>query len=140
MKPEFRRAELTDVIFMARISKAAYAKYGTIYGIAFDMESTLETIDHVVRNGICIVGSASCAGAMLFPFPYNKNAVIAYVSFWNFEKPKEIVIFDALVNACRETGATHINPNSLFPKNLIAKFYAKRKMPAVEIQYLAPIN
>lgn len=133
----FRKATPEDVIFISRLLREFYAKEGIgAYGIPFDYQSTVVTVDDIVRRGVCLVGPASCAGALISTCPFNANAQIAMVVFWYFQKKHEIAIFKELCIECKNQGATHINPASHFPTNSIGRFYRKCGLKAAETQYL----
>jgi hypothetical protein len=136
----FRRATGDDVPIIARMLRGFYAKSGGIYDIPWDHDSAINTVNDVVRRGICVVGSDCCAGAMLSPFPYNSRAILGSVVFWHFKRPRDIQIFDALVGCCKLAGATHINPSSHFPINTIGRFYEKRGLIPVETQFLGAVD
>lgn len=133
-KNRFRPAQSSDVLFMLNLIRDGYKKHCSIYGIKFDGASAMFTIANVMARGVCLVGSSSCAGAVIAPFQYNHKAIIAQVMFWNFKAPREIEIFDALSDACKEAGATHINAASHFPNNTISRYYAKKMLINCEVQ------
>lgn len=132
-------ANLSDASFIYRLLREFYAKQGGIYRIPMDTESAAETVGDVITRGICLVGPSSCAGALFAPFPFNKEAVIAQVIFWYFQKHQEIKIFEALLTACKVAGATHINAASHFPENTIGKRYLKLGLQAIEKQYMSAL-
>lgn len=134
VKSPFRRATLDDVVFITRITRAGYNKHLQVYGIPFDTESMMLHVANVVTRGICLVGPNSVAGAFLYPFPQNNSAIIGQVSFWYFTKASEIRIFDAICDACKQAGATHINAASHYPLNSIARLYRKNGLHPCEIQ------
>jgi len=137
MDPLFRRATLEDTLTIGHMLKRFYAKCGhAAYGIPYDHYSALNTITLVIHRGVCIIGHASCAGALLDPFPFNSRALIAQVVFWYFEKPREICVFDQLYVECQKTGATHINAAALAPKQTGKRFYVARGMKLAECHYL----
>jgi hypothetical protein len=137
---EFRKAELADVEFIAGLLSEFYAKSGEVYQIPWDEPSAVQTIENVIRDGVCIVGPSSCAGAMIAPFPFNVKANIASVVFWYFRTPRESSIFDAFAGCCQVAGATHYNPSSHFPMNTIERFYLKRGLEPTEVQYLVSFD
>lgn len=116
-----------------------YAKSGDIYQIPWDHSSALDTITDVIARGVCLVGERSCAGALLLPFPYNRSVTVAHVVFWHFTRPRELRIFDTLAAACREAGCTHINPSSLWPNEVIGRYYQRRGLRQAETQWLGEI-
>lgn len=130
----FRPAIVDDVPFITSLLSEFYHRAGSIYGIPFNEASTIQTIRQVLDRGVCLVGPSSCAGALLCKFPYNHDAIIAQVAFWYFKRPKEIAIFDALMKACKERGATHINATSLTSCPAIQRHYEAFKLTPVEIQ------
>lgn len=138
--PTYRLATLHDVVPIARLLREFYHREGDIYGISYDHESTVATVDEVVNHGICLVGPTSCAGALIRPFPYNHQAHIALIPFWYFRNRREIGIFQVLLKACVAAGATHINVASHYPHNIIGRFYRKCGIQPVEVQYLAAIR
>lgn len=130
----FRLATADDVPHVLELLQAFYEKAGGIYGIPFDRVSTIKTIAHVMGHGICLIGPSSTAGAVVSQFPYNHDARVAHVWFWYFKAAREIRIFEALMEACKEAGATHLSAASLFPDNRIGRFYAKILLHPAEIQ------
>ena len=138
-KNRFRPAQSSDVLFILDLIRDGYKKHCSIYGIPLDGKSAMFTIANVMALGVCLVGPSSCAGAFLAPFPYNNKAVIAQVAFWYFKSSREIRIFDALCQACKEAGATHINAASHFPNNAIGRHYIKNGLHNCEIQSIKPI-
>jgi hypothetical protein len=128
------------VAFIARLLKEFYAKSEQVYGIPYDHESMLITVDDTIRHGICLVGPTSCAGAHISLFPSNCEYAMASVKFWYFQNHREIEIFDALAEACRLAGANMIDASSHHPDNVIGRFYAKRGMRPAETLYLGRLE
>lgn len=129
----FRRATAQDVRAIYRMGRRFYDKHGAIYGIALDFDSFLNTIEAVVQHGVCVVGNRSCAGAIIAPFPFNHRALVASVVFWCFETPREIRVFEALMEHCKADGATHISGASHFPNNRIGRYYRKLGLQETEV-------
>ena len=138
--PQYRRANFEDVVFVTRLVKEFYAKREQIYGINYDHESMLITVDETIRRGICILGPNSCAGARLALFPSNCNVVMASVLFWYFRAHREMTIFQALARECLKEGATHIDASSHWPGNTIGRLYEKLGMHAAELQYVGTLE
>lgn len=130
----FRPATIDDVLFIEKLIRKFYQETGGIYGIPYDVESSVLTIIRCVMDGVCLVGGKSAAGAILGKFPFNKDAVIAWVLFWRFSGTQQIKIFEALLDACKERGATHVNAASHFPDNRILRYYSKLGLQPVETQ------
>jgi len=137
---QFRPAAFDDIPFITNLLAEFYAKQGTAsYGIPFDAQSTLLTVERVVRHGICLVGPTSCAGAMLMPFPYNHNVVTAHVMFWYFKRAREIKIFETLIACCLKARATHVSASSHSPRHIIGRLYEKWELRPVEGLHMGPL-
>ena len=132
----FRRASYGDISRIADLLEPFYAKSGKPYCIPFDRPSAEATVRQVIHQGYCLVGQASCAGAIPVPFPFNRNVIIAYVIFWHAKRGRELTIFDALCRECAARGATLVNSSSLFPANTIGRLYERRGHWPVETQFL----
>jgi hypothetical protein len=137
--PQYRKAELRDVVQITRWLRQFYSQ-ASPYNIPFDYESAIASVEDTVNRGVVLIGSSSCAGALLTDFPFNNRARIAYILFWYFRSAREITILNALCDACRTAGATHVNVSSLFPHNRVGRFYEKRGFKAVETQWLIALN
>lgn len=136
----FRRATPTDSRHIYSLLRRFYAKQGHVYaGIPMDFASTARTIEEVILNGVCLVGKRSCAGAILVPFFYNHDAIIANNVFWYFESPREIRILEALMEACKEAGATHFMAQSHFPHNRIGRRYESLSLQACEKGFICKL-
>ncbi len=135
----FRTATAEDSIFIAQLLRRFYNEAGKAYGISYDHASCIHTVLDVIVRGICLVGSASCAGALIMPFPFNFSARIAQVIFWKFEKNRELAIFDQLFDACKKSGATHISATALPPRQTGKRFYQCRGMHLAEFEYIGSI-
>lgn len=136
----FRPATLHDGLFVGRLLKEFYAEKGGIYGIPYDHASTLRTVQGVIDHGICLVGPTSCAGAILVPFPYNGDVLVAHVVFWYFKNAREIEIFERLMQHCAAAGAVRITAASHYPENRIGPHYSKFGMEASESTWLGRID
>lgn len=136
----FRAATLHDAVFIARLLREFYAKAGTEYGIPFDYESMLISVDDAIRHGICIVGPTSCAAAYLDIFPCNCDYSVANVKFWYFQQHREITIFEELIRLCATAGATFFTGSSHAPDHTIGRHYEKKGMKPVETVYMGPIQ
>lgn len=132
----FRPAVFSDAPFIVDLLAEFYAKQGHIYGIPFDQRSTVRLVIRVLKQGICLVGKSSVAGAMLVPFPYNDRFKVAHVSFWYFRSAREIRIFERLMALCREAGATHLKATS---HGAITKHYAKLGLTFCEGAHLVAL-
>lgn len=138
---QFRPATLHDGLFIGRLLKEFYAEKGvSAYGIPYDHASTLRTVQGVIQHGICLVGPSSCAGALLIPFPYNGDVIIAHVAFWYFKNAREMEIFELLMQHCAAAGASHINAASHYPENRIGRHYDKFGLNASESTWLGRID
>lgn len=137
---ELRIARPDDVLTIGQMLRRFYLSHGGVYGIKYDHGSCLESVLKTITNGVCLVGGNSCAGALLIPFPFNRQAIVAQVLFWFIEARHEIAIFDSLAKSCRAAGATHINVATLAPKHIGRRFYAVRGLKLAEAQYLGPID
>lgn len=133
---EFRLATHADVIFVAQLVREFYRKSGSVYGIPFDYESAIRTVEECIDDGICIIGPSSCAGAIITPFPYNRRIRVAQVLFWYFRDPKEVRVFDALWVACIEIGAHRINAATIAPEGVGKNFYQRRGMTLAECHHI----
>jgi len=134
-----RTANGDDVIIIAQMLRRFYSSHSP-YGIRYDHASCLQTVLDTIARGVCLVGQKSCAGALLCPFPYNHEAIVAQVVFWYIEHRREISIFDVLVCRCREAGATHINVATVAPKHVGKRFYEVRGLKLAEAQYMGPLD
>lgn len=135
----FRRATSHDVALIHRQLKQFYAKQGHVYaGIPFDTESAVDTIMQCILAGICLVGPTSCAGAVLTPFPYNRQAIVANVVFW-YSTNHEIEIFKVLGLICKAAGATHISATSHPPEHRIARYYKRLGLTPAEQHSMCPL-
>jgi len=132
----FREAGVDDVPHVELLLAEFYAKQGGVYGIPIDEQSTIQTIVSTASNGILLVGPTSCAGAIICPFPFNRQARVAQVIFWYFQLHREIRIFDELLIRCRAMGATHVNATSHPPHNRIARYYQRHGLKQVETQLI----
>ena len=121
----FRRAGSSDILPISRLLREFYRKAGGCYLIPFNLNSTLSTVEDVIRHGICLAGDGSCAGAIIQDFPFNSSAHVAYVVFWAFKPAREIGIFKALMDACKLAGATHLTAASHFPRHTIQRHYGR---------------
>lgn len=136
----FRRATPQDVRHVYSLLRRFYAKQGHIYSeIPFDFDSAARTIETVILRGVCLVGTKSCAGALLLPFQWNNTAIVANVLFWYFESPGQIRILEALMAACKEAGATHFVAVSHFPENRIGRRYEKLLLTACEESFIGKL-
>lgn len=133
-KPRFRRAKVSDVLFILDLLNEFHSTHLQAYGIAQDDRSTLLTIREVIDGGICLVGRKSCAGAIIKPFAWNRKILLAHTAFWYFKTPREVTIFEALMEECRKAGATHIAAASTLPKNAIARRYSRLGLQECETQ------
>lgn len=132
--PEFRRAKISDAPFVAGLVREFYVgkDFHVTYGIEFDYQSTLATVTSVIENGVCLVGDAACAGATIYPFPFNHAIKIGYVNFWYFVRPSGIKIFADLMKELRSSGANRIWAVSHAPIHKISKHYRKKGLRLVE--------
>lgn len=138
-RPHFRRANFEDVIHVARLLRDFYRRSGSVYQVPYDHESAISFAAWSIANTVCLVGETSCASAILVPFPYNREAKMAQVSFWYFHRRREMLIFKALAEECAAAGATHINAASL-QRPRADKFYVSAGMRPAEIQFMGPLN
>lgn len=136
MNATIRRAQPDDVVRIAQMLRRFYATHGKVYDIPYDHGSCMETVLKCIDEGVTFTGSGSCAGALIIPFPFNHKARVATVVFWYAENRRELYIFDLLLAACREAGATHINASTLSPHHTGKRFYAVRGMALAEHQYI----
>ena len=116
-----------------------YLAHGEVYAIKYDHASCLSSVLETIMRGVSLVGPKSCAGALILPFPFNREALVANVLYWYVEG-REIAIFDALLAHCREAGATHVNVATVAPRHVGKRFYAVRGLKLVEAQYLGPAD
>lgn len=140
-RPEFRLARTDDIPFILELVRELCRKTGLNdrYGIPFDGASAILTIGGVLANGLCLVGKSSCAGAVFFPYPYNHAAKIAHVQFWYFRNAREIAIFEALADACKGAGATHIYAASIPPRHTVGKWYRKKGLSECESEHIGQL-
>lgn len=133
----YRHATYADIPFVLDLLEEFYTKAGGIYDIPFDRLSTLKTVRKTIDEGIVLVGRHSCAGATVAPFLYNHDYVVGSVLFWYFHR--EITILEALRDECKKRGANRFAAASLFPDNLIARYYHRLGLKPVEIASICPI-
>lgn len=137
--PLFRRANFEDVPEIARRLRKLWGKIEPAYhGIKWDHPSALLTIDHAIRIGICLVGPTSCAGAVISPFLWNHNEMVADIMFWSFERSHEVTILNEISAICTAAGATHIKANTHWPDNRIGRFYMGKGFGPSETSWLLP--
>lgn len=136
----FRPAVISDAPKILDLLREFYGKQGAIYGIPFCDVTSAITIQHVIRKGICLVGPTSVAGATIQPFPYNDAAQIAHVHFWYFKRAREMRIFETLLTACREAGATHVAAVSHPPNHVIGRHYRKFLLSPCELKHIRRLN
>lgn len=132
----YRPATSDDVPFVVSLLRQFYAKVGGLYKIDFCERSTREWAQLVADNGILLVGPASCAGAVILPFWLNSRASAAHVEFWYFRSAREITIFDALCEACRRAGATHIFTSGQFQAPAVRRFYQEKGLHGCATQFM----
>lgn len=135
----FRRATFEDGVFILKLLREFYQKHCGAYGIAFDVDTAMLTVDEIIHRGIFLVGPTSYAGALIQPCLWNNEATIATVMLWWFKKPREIRILDALLAECKEAGATHVVASSHFPKNTVGRLYARKSLHPVETQFIGQL-
>lgn len=140
LKAQFRRATLEDVPFVARLIRELYAPRLECFRIPYDHESTLVMVGDLVSRGIVLVGESSCAGCLIYPFPFNANARVASVYFWYWQKLHGIGILKALMKEAKAAGATHLTAASHFPENRIGRYYRKVGMRAVETAFVKVLD
>src|SRR5690348_15419961 len=97
---QIRRAVPDDVIRIGHMLRRFYQAHGGVYGIKYDHGSCLASVLDTVMRGIALIGPKSCAGALLLPFPFNNQAMVAQVLFWYIEGRHELAIFDMLLAEC----------------------------------------
>lgn len=136
----FRRATADDVEFVLELLREFHGKAGGIYGVPFHGPSEILRIARVLADGICLVGPSSCAGALIEPFPSNHKARVAQVHFWYFRHAREIRIFEALMTACRELGATHIAAYTQADRPTIGRWYERFSLKPAEVCYMAELH
>lgn len=137
----FRPATYEDAPFISELVGEFYSHVGAVYrGIPYDFETGVAAALAVIKNGICLVGPSSCAGAVLKPFDWNRAFIVAHVAFWYFRSAREMAIFDALAALCRDAGATHVYANSHFPQNNVGRFYASRDFLPAECGYFIALK
>lgn len=136
----FRSATPDDAELILTLLFEFHQKSGGIYGVAFDPASEIYRIARVMRDGVCLVGPSSCAGALIEPFPSNHQARVAQVHFWYFRKAREIRIFEALMEACRAAGATHIASYAQADRPTIARWYKKFGLQPAEICFMGKLH
>ena len=132
---KFRLATPDDTAHCVRLLVPLYEKVGGIYGIPLDLESLTDAVLTTIQTGICIVGPVACAGGLLFPFPWNRNALVGYTLFWNYTKPSGVKILPALMDEFRRRGATQFCAISHFPENKAARIYRRFGLRKSEISH-----
>lgn len=137
---QFRPARLDDADLVIDLVADLNRKVGLIYGIRVDVESSIKTIMHVIERGVCVVGQESCAGGFIHPYPWNHEAKVGTILFWNYRKPSGIHVFTAICEKFKSLGATHVSCSSHFPENRAVKFYTRFELIPSEIQFIANLT
>lgn len=135
----YRSAQNSDLEFIVAILLRFDSKTHQAYNIHAEESSVRETVRKIILDGICLVGTRSCAGAFISPYPWNYSQKIATVAFWYFESHRQIGIFKELMKRCRDSGATHISAASHFPKYTIQPYYEKLGLSPCELQSMSQL-
>lgn len=135
----FRKATLEDVDDIIDLIIEINRKVGAVYGIPMDAESVVETVMHVVKRGICVVGPGACAGGMVHPYLWNRDFQMGTVIFWNYNRPSGVHVIEALAREFKQAGATHLTCTSHFPENKAGRIYVRMGSTPCEIQYIAKL-
>lgn len=135
----FRPARPDDLDAILDLLVDMNRKIGAVYGIPADAESTIKTVLHIIHRGVCLVGNHACAGGFIYPYPWNEQAKVGLLLFWNYTRPSGVHVFGAMAERFRELGATHLNCASHFPDNRLARWYARFGLRAAEIQHISPL-
>lgn len=138
--PKYRKAEASDAVFIASLLREFYKKVESAYGFPFDYPSAIAWVQTVIRDGHCLIGKSSCAAALLIPYHFNRNVIVAHVTFWYFRTAREILILDKLIEDCRWLGATHLLATSHYPDKVIGRRYEAMGMESAECNYIGEIN
>jgi hypothetical protein len=136
----FRRAALTDVVEVARLLRIAYDRMGEVYRIPYDHESCLLSVTDAIHLGIVLLGTASTAGAVIWPFQFNHNYRIAQIRFWYLGNKREAPIFDELLRQCHEAGASLANVAAVAPEHVGVRFYERRGFYPIESHHFADLK
>lgn len=135
----FRRATFNDGLAILKRHREFFNKHCHGYGIPFDDDSAMVTIDHILHGGIILVGPASHAGAVIHECLWNYEARIATVMLWAFTRAREIKILEALMAECKAAGATHIVASSHPPANTIGRYYQRLGLQPCENQFIGKL-
>lgn len=138
-RQKFRPARVDDTDHIVNLLIPLFQKVGVIYGIKPDAESIIASVLHTIERGVCLVGDHACAGGFIRNYPWNYNAKLGVILFWNYDRPSGIKILPEMVEAFRRLGATHINCASHFPDNRIGKHYEALGIHPAEVQYVGNI-
>lgn len=135
----FRPARLDDADHIVDLLVPLFQKVGAVYGIRPEAESIIKTVIHTIERGVCLVGESGCAGGYVHPYPWNHNAQVGIILFWNYSRPSGIHVFEAIVERFRSLGATHINCASHFPDNRIGRHYMRFGLHPAETQFISSL-
>lgn len=135
----FRPATQNDATHIVNLLEKFYAKHQALYQIEFIPKDCENTVRELIEYGVVLVGPNSCAGASIAPFFVNHNVKTAFVWYWAFERPREIRIFQALMAACKEAGATHLTAAAHFPTFTILKHYARLTLRPLELSCIVQL-
>lgn len=137
--PIFKPATPADIPFIVYLLEEFYGKWESTYQIPFVPGDCAKSVETLIQDGICLVGPTSCAGATISPWFSNHSAKVAFTWFWYFQNAREIKIFEALVAACKQAGATHLSGTAHYPEFTILKHYAKLGLKPVELQSIVKL-
>lgn len=138
-EPPFRRAQFSDVPFVAALLCEFYNRNDPPEGISFDWSSVVLWVEETIRLGLCLAGPSSCAGAVVSEFPVNNTAKVAHVRFWYFREAREMPIFRELLEQCFAAGATHVTV-ARRGDDEIGRLYGQMGMSPVETEYMGELK
>lgn len=132
----FRAAKPEDAPTILDLLKRFHVKAPPQTGIAMDWPSSGRTIAWCISKGVTVVGPKSYGMAMIQPNPWNESARVAFVVSWYFDTPREIRVFEYLMQRCKVAGATHLTVASLAPGHAIDRYLTRLGLRNTENSFI----
>ena len=89
-----------------------------------------------IDRGVCLIGNGAVAGGFVQRYPFNQDAMVGTVYFWNFTKPSGIRILKAIMEEFKSHGATHFSCSSHEPKHRIGDYYSTLGLRKAESEWI----